>query len=655
MAILSIDANQTEDRIFVAGDINLLLESKRASRFLKDNAVFECVNGRLEFQVTDDINKCIDRIKTAAKYAKCDVELHGKANSGVQAYYEEEKKFADFSVKALSIRNNECDINEFSKFKDSLIDNMKNRTLYDLQMLAAYHLAFSQNACNFSVPGAGKTSIVYGAYAYLHNLEENDLKKIDRILIISPLNAFAPWELEYEECFGFKPSSKRLSGKMDLEEKKQYLYSMNLAEITLVSYSSVISLVDELAFFLKKHRTMVILDEAHKIKNTSGGIISQSIMSLAGFCKARVVLTGTPAPNGYDDLYNLFKFIWPSKNIIKFQVGQLRDMSKSADDIRVSSLLDSISPYFMRIRKGDLGIPLAINNPPIYVPMNVAQRKIYDYIEKQYISDIAKSRDQQFKNVLVKAKLIRLMQAATNPALLQQPLQEFAALEGVDFSGVEDDSEMMREILRYSDIEIPAKYVAAKDIIEQIVKDGGKVIVWACYIKNIEMFRDYLKSVGIESRTLYGATPVAGDSISEEDDDYAETREAIVKEFHNPDCSYKVIIANPFAVAESISLHKACHNAIYLERSFNAAHFLQSKDRIHRYGLKPDVVTNYYYLVSEDSVDTTIHERLNEKERRLLDIIESMPIPLFDNYMNADEDDDIKAVLRDYARRTKTI
>ena len=172
MAILCIDANQTEDRLFVAGDINLLLESKRASRFLKDNAVFECVNGRLEFQVTDDINKCIDRIKTAAKYAKCDVELHGKANSGVQAYYEEERKFADFSIKALNIRNNECDINEFSKFKDSLIDNMRNRTLYDLQMLAAYHLAFSQNACNFSVPGAGKTSIVYGAYAYLHNLEE---------------------------------------------------------------------------------------------------------------------------------------------------------------------------------------------------------------------------------------------------------------------------------------------------------------------------------------------------------------------------------------------------------------------------------------------------------------------------------------------------
>ncbi len=38
---------------------------------------------------------------------------------------------------------------------------MQARRLYTLQMLSAYHMAFAQNACNFSVPGAGKTSIVY--------------------------------------------------------------------------------------------------------------------------------------------------------------------------------------------------------------------------------------------------------------------------------------------------------------------------------------------------------------------------------------------------------------------------------------------------------------------------------------------------------------
>lgn len=422
-----------------------------------------------------------------------------------------------------------------------------------------------------------------------------------------------------------------------------------------MSYASVISLVDELTFFLKKNRVMVILDEAHKIKNTSGGIISQSIMSLANVCKSRVVLTGTPAPNGYEDLYNLFKFIWPTKNIIKFHIGQLKDMSKNQEDPRVGTLLDSISPYFMRIKKGDLRIPPAINHPPVAVEMKPSQRKIYDYIEKQYISDIAGGRDQRLKSELVKARLIRLMQAATNPALLRQPISDFAAIEGVDFSNIKDDSDMLREILKYSENEIPAKYEKARDIIKGIIDDGGKVIVWACYIKNIEMLSKYLESQGIETRTLYGATPIAGDDLTEEDEEYSLTREAIVKEFHDPDSSFKAIIANPFAVSESISLHKACHNAIYLERSFNAAHFLQSKDRIHRYGLKEDVETHYYYLVSNDSVDNTIHTRLQEKEQRLMEIIESMPIPLFDSYLGDDGDEDIKVVLRDYARRTKTV
>lgn len=111
-----------------------------------------------------------------------------------------------------------------------------------------------------------------------------------------------------------------------------------------------------------------------------------------------------------------------------------------------------------------------------------------------------------------------------------------------------------------------------------------------------------------------------------------------------------MVIANPFAVAESISLHKACHNAIYLERSFNCAHFLQSKDRIHRYGLPKDTDTHYYYILSADSVDETIDYRLKEKERRMLDIIENTPIPLFLN--TTDEGDaDIKAILNDYVRR----
>lgn len=653
MAVIYIDLKDAEKQLVITGAVDHLLGSRRASRFLKDNTDYMISDGVMYVSIADNLSKSIDRVRTAAVYAKCEVELSGEANEGIQSYIEEEDKFAAFSAKAMAIRNNACDVYEFQSFRDAIVAHMPTRVLYNLQMLSAYHLAFSQNACNFSVPGAGKTSIVYGAYVYLKNLPEDHPRKVDKLLIIGPINAFGPWETEFEECFGVKPAAKRLAGQLSMDTKKQYLYGSNPAELTLISYASVISLTDELGFFLRRHRVMVVLDEAHKIKNTNGGVIAQSILSLSHNSKARVVLTGTPAPNGYEDLYNLVKFIWPTKEIIRFQIGQLRDMSRSLNDPRVESLLNSISPFFVRIRKSDLDIPPAINNPPVVVAMGDSQRRIYDYIEKKYIFDIAGNRDQRFQNELVRARLVRLMQASTNPSLLRQPLSEFALVEGFDFGAVNDDTAMINEILRYSDAEIPTKYVAVRDILRDIVARGEKAIVWACYIKNIELLRDYLHAQGIGSRILYGATPVAGDGLSEDDEEYSITREAIVKEFHRADCPYNVIIANPFAVAESISLHKACHNAIYLERSFNAAHFMQSKDRIHRYGLEATVVTNYYYVLSADSVDLTIHERLDEKERRLLEIIESMPIPLFDNNLEEGGDEDIKAVLRDYARRAK--
>ena len=92
-----------------------------------------------------------------------------------------------------------------------------------------------------------------------------------------------------------------------------------------------------------------------------------------------------------------------------------------------------------------------------------------------------------------------------------------------------------------------------------------------------------------------------------------------------------------------------------MERSFNAAHFIQSKDRIHRYGLAEGIITNYYYLISTDSIDNTINSRLKIKEDRLNKIMESMPIPLFDNVSETGGIDDIKAILQDYATRSQKL
>lgn len=633
----------------ITGAVESLCANKRSKLLLKSKLNVQIKEDCIDITCDNGIDYVADILKLAASYVGLTLEFDTEVNQELAAFAQREDDFRRFSALAENIKNNNCDKNEFEYFTSVLHEYMETRHLYPLQLLSAYHLAFSQNGCNFSVPGAGKTSIVYGAYTYLKYQTKDISKHVDNILIIGPLSSFGPWESEYEECFGRKPMCQRLSSNISKEQKKQYFFE-NPKELTLISYASVVSVKEEILYYLKNNKVMVVLDEAHKIKNTSGGVTAATIMEIAQSCTSRVVLTGTPAPNGYEDLYNLFNFIWPHNDVIKYTVGQLRDMSRSSseEDRRISQMMGNINPFFIRIRKSDLGLPPVNENPPISVSMSDSQRRIYDFIEQRFIDEVNNSAKSDIHNILVKAKLVRLQQAATNPALLYMPLSNFIEDFDGDLSDI-DDLSIMNDVMTFYDGSIPSKFTKCLEIVRGLIERGEKVVIWTIFIKNIETLTAYLNDNGISCRALYGATPVASESMSEEE--YELTREGIVKEFHNPESEFKVIIANPFAVAESISLHKACHNAIYLERSFNCAHYLQSKDRIHRYGLPAGVVTNYYYILSEDSVDETVHSRLALKEQRMLEIIEQMPIPLFLN-TTEDGDEDIKAILTDYVKRS---
>lgn len=661
MGTIKVDIDTKGNRVILTGDIKGLCNNRFALMYLKGTLKAEINDGEIFILLNDESStSMLTKVSIMLNKYGMKEEHDKEAEKIIIDFYEEENNFKLFSKKALEIRNNNCIKEDFFNFTESVRDNLCNRTLYELQLLAAYHLAFSQNACNFSVPGAGKTSIVYGAYSYLKNLEKENEKKVDKLLIVGPLSSFGPWELEYEECFGRKANVKRLVSNLKKQEKIDYLYSRTTEELTMISYSSVPSIIDELIWFLKNNKVMVVLDEAHKIKNTAGGINAEAVLKLSRFCKARVVLTGTPAPNGYEDLYNLFKFIWPTKNIMGFQINQLKDMSLKCNDLRVERLIESISPYFIRIRKSDLRLPPITIHPPIEVDMGEYQEKIYRFIEKKYIQSMIDNQedslDSKFKKQLVTAKMIRLMQAATNPSLLSIPLNEFMDVEDISVESLKtvNDTDILKDIIKYKQQEVPTKFKVVKKLVKDIIDKGEKVVVWASYIKNIYDLKEYLEANGIRCQELYGAIPVEQEGINEEDEQII-TREKIVRDFQKDECEYRVIIANPFAVAESISLHKACHNAIYLERTFNAAHFIQSKDRIHRYGLKPNQETNYYFILSKYSIDEVINERLNIKEQRMVEIMESMPIPLFDNVTEDFGDEDIKAMIRNYVRRTKRI
>lgn len=665
--VLGLGADDRE--LTITGDTQRVWRNRRVAVYLRDFLKASMLaDGRIVIPTSgSQLGPLLKNIEESLIQGGFQCSRSDELRISVAEFQRSEDQFHDFSLRARDIWANKVPPNEFQQFTEILTAKLPGRRLYDLQLLAAYHLAFAQNAANFSSPGAGKTSVVYGAYAYLNSLNTDDPKYVNKILVVGPLSSFGPWESEFRECFQREARSHRLSGGVSPEYRKRILYSelpeYRDAELILTSYQSVPNDLEHLQHFLTRpwNKVMIVLDEAHKIKNSAGGLWAESVLALARFSSARIVLTGTPAPNGYEDLFNLFRFIWPDHDVIRFHLQHLRDMSQNPFDSRIERLVDNLSPFFIRIRKSDLKLPPPIENPPLQVRMGPKQERIYKFIEEKYIAYFeGRSSDSWVKDTLTKARLVRLMQAATNPALLRAPLEAAQIGETGDTTAALfiDDAEVLSEIQQYATNEIPSKFDAALHLVQKILEGdaSSRVVIWCVFVANLFAMRELLAEKGIDSRILYGGTPTETDDESEEE---AETREKIVREFQAPESAFRVVVANPFAVGESISLHKRCRHAIYVERNFNAAAFLQSKDRIHRYGLPADANVNYYYLMSKDSVDGTIHDRLLQKEVAMLKILESRQIPLISLNMESgdvqDDADDVKAIIRDYVKRRTAI
>lgn len=636
---------QCDAKLFLQ-DIMLQISLKRLN--------FNIVNNNIEipFDIEDNVKTLQDIIAILQEY-KIPYILSESTSRMVANYANEIKQFEIFTEKARTIRNDEFENNPdllklFEEFQNTLKEKITNRKLYPLQLLSSFHMAFAQNSCNFSVPWAWKTSIVYWAYAYLKSLPNDDPKHVDKLLIVWPTSSFKPWELEYKECFGKKATVQRLSWDTDVkkEHKIQHLYSSTPAEISLIHHGYVHVLVKEIKDFLDTNKTMIVVDEAHRIKNDEW-IRWTAAIEIAKVAKSRVILTWTPLPNWYEDLFNLYQFIYPYKfrEILKIHKSQLKEMSKSdnPDEEEIKQFIEDISPYFIRIKKKDLKLPW-IKEQNIIVEMDESQRKIYDFIEAKYIKSFKVNSSWTIKDKLNQAKLIRLRQAAINPGILLKPIEESMDKEDDNYRNYEslpdelqDDSEIKDIIIKYISTIQPPKFIKVKDIIEkEIIPNKQKVIVWTIFIQNAKELQTYLQKNWIKSRLLIWEIQI-------------NEREEIITKFNDPNNDeFEVIIANPFSVAESISLHKWCHNAIYIERDYSCSNFIQSKDRIHRVWLKADQITNYYYILSKDSIDEIIAERLNMKVKRMEKIINS-DIPLFTRLDNDDENDLIQSLINRYA------
>lgn len=576
----------------------------------------------------------------------------GEAVSDVLSAVEDEaERFREFSERAEEIWNAKIDTEAFQQFVNVVDKECPGRTFYRKQLLSAHHLAFSRNACNFSVPGAGKTSVVYAAYAYLKSLPATDRHHVERLLVVGPLSSFKAWEDEYREIFERPPLAKRISGAVPPGDRADYLRGISVdaeaVELTLTSYATLANSEDSFATFLRRGpATMMVMDEAHNIKSEDGSQ-AMAALRLAPLASARVVLTGTPAPNGYEDLANLFKFIYPSRNLIGFPAGSLRAMTDGTLTSAIPELKARVKPFYTRIRKIDLNLP-DVHEYRLWIPMSETQERIYRSLERRIVPYLRDAVEGGEDVVRVRARLIRLRQASTNPELLLKPL----ASEGIfdaepsELTAAElEIGDLVKSFVPESDL---PRLEQCLSLVRDVLQEEGKVLVWSYFLGNLERLRLSCLTLAPFVEVLTGSVPVAG--LDEDDEAPWGTREDIIDRFH-AEAGKAILIANPQAVGESISLHKACRSAIYFDRDFNAGRFIQSKDRIHRYRPSKGMPVSYYYLNSEGTIDTDIDSRLGVKEARLYDLVDAEDIPLLTAVDDDDALADIRAVLDSYDRR----
>lgn len=589
---------QQEVRIFFSGDTLKIQSSTDAISSATDRIFFVNIlglehNDDEHFYETKNNNEVVSIIIQACKYLQ-------KRNLKIEydATVEEILKKNESNRNQLFEAENAGTLIKNNPPTEIITPKSFKRKLKPYQIPAVAHHVGIKNAADFSVPGSGKTTIALATYSILKNNKE-----IEKLVVIAPRSAFQPWEDEFKDCYERKPKSIRITGNKT--QRKRLYNNLDEADLILLTYQMANQDSAELLKVLRKHKVLLILDESHNIKKIDGGKWAKTILNLGTIAHRRMILSGTPVPNSLEDLWTQVTYLWHNPPLLgsSEEYKSLIENNDSASEI----VQEKLFPFYYRITKRQLNL----RDPKvetIKIKMGPYQQAIYDALAVKILADLVRAPEERMKlRQWRRARMIRLLQVASNPTLLTKQSLEYK-IPPLNATGLSIDN----LINNYHDFEIPPKIQAIQDLTHQLLSRNKKVLIWSPFIHNIQTLEKLFKR--FKPKVVYGDIP----KDASESEEY--NREKMIHDFKNS-TSHNLLIANPAACAESISLHKVCHHAIYFDRSFNGTHYMQSLDRIHRIGLDPKIRVHYYFLESKNSIDEIIEKRLLEKQRKMLELL----------------------------------
>jgi SNF2 family DNA or RNA helicase len=416
--------------------------------------------------------------------------------------------------------------------------------------------------------GLGKTSITLSVFKEL-----KDAGTINTMLIVAPLRvAQTTWPAEIAKWADFNNLTYVVvhgPNKQQLLNKKVDIYIINyegLPWLTTQKWDCA---------------DMLVFDELTRMKNWT----SQRVKAIKPFLylfKVRLGLTGTPAPNGLQDLFSQIYMLDLGKRfgsgITKFRDKYFKPPSiyqqykREPYDFAIQEIYDKIKDLAFRIDAKDwITLPEEIHNViPLELPANL--KKDYIILKKEFILTLECCTSV----------------TASSAAALSTKLRQFLSGSIYTESGITN---------------IHAhKLEALKDFIDDM--NGNPVLIAYQYRHEATRFKQ-----AFPSAEFITSTTSVIDLCS------------IIKRWNKGEIP--VLFGHPQSVGHGLNLQGACNNILFYSLDFNLENYLQFIGRVSRQGqLERHVMIHYLTFIG--TIDEYLLSVLKDKtslQATLLDFL----------------------------------
>ena len=440
-------------------------------------------------------------------------------------------------------------------------------------------------------PGLGKTSICLEYFR-----RQYECLAATRMLVVAPLRTcWGVWPAEAQKWKGFNDFQVHVAH--GAKNKKAAL--CNSPDIVVINPEGLAWLEGEIKSGAIEQFDVLVVDESTLFKSGSSKR-TKTLFRIGhkhkGGIPNRFILTGTPAPNGVEDLFGQFAVLDPEilgKTLTAFRSNFRFGASKRpwgvvwAPTERTNDLVqDAIRPHSVRLDANDhLDLPELVS----------VQREVT--LPKEAMELYKELKREMLVEIRANTSLV-----AVNPAALSSKCRQVA--NGAVY--VDDEGLAGEE----GDRRIEYIHQAKVKELGQLFDELGQKPILVAY-----EFRHDLKQIRRFMRDSYKLdVPFIGSGSAA-----ADTATAI-EAWNRGDLP--MLLVNPAAAAHGLNLQAGGHHLCWFGLTWNLEHYQQLNARLWRQGQREAVIL--HHLIAKDTVDEVVWEAVQRKDATQADLLRGL-------------------------------